>query len=112
VTDEGAGIDAGDYGNLESLQIFIGNLMRTPIGANRREFANYEALNIRTPRLVIIRVCAIVADLRVGQHHDLAGIRGIGENLLVSCDGGVEDNLPVTLDPGSIGYATKDAPIF
>jgi hypothetical protein len=38
-------------------------------------------------------VGAVVADLRVGENDDLAGIGRIGENFLVAGDGRIEDDL-------------------
>ena len=57
-----------------------------------REFAHHQAFDVRTRRFVIVRVGAVVADLRIGQDDDLAGIGRIGEDFLVAGDGGIEDD--------------------
>ena len=47
----------------------------------------------RPLRLVVLGVDADVADLRVGHRDDLPGVRGIGEDLLVAGQAGVEAHL-------------------
>ena len=44
-------------------------------------------------RLRVERVHAVVALVRVGHRHDLAGVRGVGQDLLVARHPGVEDRL-------------------
>ena len=43
-----------------------------------------------TPRLLVLAVHADIADLRVGHGHELARIGGLGEDLLIAGEGGVE----------------------
>ena len=45
---------------------------------------------------------AVVADLRVGEDDDLAGVGGIGEDFLVAGEGGIEDDFA-----GAFGGRTK-----
>ena len=43
--------------------------------------------------LIVLAVGAVVADVGTGEGHDLPGIRGIGDDLLVAAHGGVEHQL-------------------
>src|SRR5439155_19962427 len=61
---------------------------------------------------VVFRLGAVVADLWVGKDYNLPGVRRIGEDLLVSGDGGIKNNFPVTLCFGSVTFASEDAAIF
>ena len=52
--------------------------------------------------LVILDAGAVVADLRVGEDDDLAGIRRVGEDFLIAGERGIEDDFA-----GSFGGRTK-----
>ena len=44
--------------------------------------------------LIVVRIGAVIADLRVGQDNNLSRIRGIGKDFLVTGDGSIENNFP------------------
>ena len=50
--------------------------------------------------------------LRVGQYHDLSGIRGIREDFLISGDGGVEDDFARPLHGRTKTLALEDRAVF
>jgi hypothetical protein len=79
---------------------------------DRRPFAHHQPFNIRTLRFVVLRAGAIVADLRVGEDHNLAGIRWIGEDFLISGEGGIEDNLAGSLSGRTKTPALEDSAVF
>src|SRR3954451_15815171 len=112
MADKSASVDVRYDRNLVFFQILIGNLLRAPVGAYRRKFAHHQSLDIRTRGFIVFRVGAVIADLWIGKDYDLPGVRRIGEDLLVSGDGSVKNNFPVTLCFGSVTFASEDAAIF
>ena len=81
---QGAGVDLGDNRHAMALQVFVGNLLRAPVGADGRELPRHQAFNVWFLRLGIGGIGAVIADLRIRQDDDLAGIGRIGEDLLVA----------------------------
>src|SRR4029453_19447791 len=65
-----------------------------------------EARHLRTRRLDVLAVDAVVADVRVGHRHDLPGGGGIGQHLLVAAERGIEDDLA-----GHLAAVTEAQPL-
>src|SRR5215471_11623551 len=63
-------------------------------------------------RFVVRLACAVVADLRVGENYDLPGIRGIGENLLISGNGSVENDFAGAFGGRTKAPALEDRSVF
>ena len=63
-------------------------------------------------RLVVVPKTAVVADERVGHDDDLAGVRGIGADLLVAGLRGVDDEVAARRDGRSEGDAWKHRPVL
>ena len=59
--------------------------------------------------LVVVGGGAVVADVRVGEGDDLAGVAGVGEDLLVAGHGGVEDHLSEGRPGGAVRLAVEGA---
>src|SRR6185436_18059666 len=76
-----------------------------------RYVAHHETLGIDAARFAILGVHAGIADMRIRQGDDLPAIRGVGEDLLVAGDGGVEDHLAHRSASGPDGTAAKDRPV-
>ncbi len=112
MTHQGAGVDLGEHGNLVALEIFLGNFLRTPVGADARELADDQALDVRTGRLVVFGVGAVIADLGIGENYDLPGVGRIGENFLVASDGSIKNDFAVTFAFGAEAFAVEDASVF
>ena len=91
---------------------------RRPSASERQLLASGE--NSRTTRpsmnglrsLVVRLVRAVVADLRIGEDDDLAGIGRIGENFLISGDGGIEDNFAGPFRARTKTPALEDCSVF
>ncbi len=70
---------------------------QVPLGAVVRgragELAGDEALDPGAVRLLVEPGDAVVADVRLRHHHDLAAVGGVGQDLLVAGHRGVEDDL-------------------
>ena len=67
---------------------------------------------MRLGGFVVALIRAVVSDLRVGENHDLAGIRRIGEDFLIARDGGIEDHLARSFDGRTKTTALEDRTVF
>src|SRR5262249_1947447 len=107
-----AGINIRENGNVEALEVFVGDRLRAPVGTDGREFANYKAFDEGPGGFIVFGVGSVIADLRVGEDNDLSCVRGIGEDFLVTSDGSIENYFPVTFGLCSVAFAAEDPPIF
>ena len=57
-------------------------------------------------------VCANVADMGIGQAHDLPGVARIGENFLVSSKAGIKNDFAATAGSSSRRAAAKNSPVL
>jgi hypothetical protein len=103
MADQGAGVDFGQHGNGIALHVLVGDLLGAPVGADGREFADDQALDVGLCRFVVCLVGAVVADLGVGENDDLAGIGGIGGDFLVSGKRSIENNFALAFTWVTIG---------
>ena len=112
MADQAAGVDFGDHGDAavgeERLRGFVG----APVARKRGEFAHDQTFDMRLRGFVIAFVGAVVADLRIGEDDDLAGIRGIGEDFLIARDGGIENHLAGAFDGRTKTTALEDRTVF
>ena len=88
-----ARVDLGDRDRVAAAQEVGQRLGCAPARMQQRQVADDEAGRVHEVRLVVVRVRAGVADVRVGQGDDLARIGRVGQDLLVSRHGGVEHHL-------------------
>ena len=86
--------------------------IRTPVAGDWRELAHHQAFDIGARGLIIIHAGSVVADLRIGEDDDLAGIRGIGEDFLVAGEGGVENNFPGPFGEGAKTPTLEDRAVL
>ena len=90
----------------------VGRGIAAPIAGGRRKLANHQPLNVRAFGLVVRGTGSVVADLGIGQDHDLPGIRGIGEDFLISRESGIEDNFAASLGGRTKTPALEDVPVL
>jgi hypothetical protein len=76
-----------------------------------RQIADDKALGVGAARLVVLVVHAGVANVWIGQRDDLATVRGVGEDLLVAGDGGVEHHFADGGATRADGAAAKGRPV-
>ena len=69
-----------------------------PAEHGRGGMADHEAAQPGSFGLVVTREATVVADERIGHDHDLAGIRGVGADLLVAGLGGVDHQVAAGRD--------------
>src|SRR5450432_816561 len=109
---QGARIDITDDGNLEFFQIFVRDLLRAPVGAYGRELARDQPFDIGMGGFIVFWIGAVIANLRVGQNNNLARIRRIGENFLVTGERSVKYDFSVTFAFGPMAPAAEDSTVF
>jgi len=90
VAGEPAGIDAFDAEEVPFFEVVVETHGGAPIAWGAAEFADDEAADVGLEAFVVFRGDAVVADERVGHGDDLAAVRGVGEDLLVTGHGGIE----------------------
>src|SRR5437899_11075057 len=112
MANKSARVQICDYRNIEAFQILIRRLLRTPVGADWRKFANYKPLNEGSNGFVVFRIGAVIADLRVGEYYDLPGVGWIGEEFLVSGKTGIKNYFSVALCFRAAALASQAAAIF
>src|SRR5437868_5618029 len=85
-----AGVASGDAGHAVAAQERIEVLVGAPVAVAAGEVAHDHAATEGSARLVVGRRHAVVADVRVREGDDLSGVRGVGDDLLISRQHGVE----------------------
>src|SRR6476661_10693641 len=90
---ERSGIQAFDADNLRRLQVTMQALLASPIAVPFTRLLNHKAFSPNTGRLDVLRRDLIVADVRRGHGDDLSFIGRIGQDLLVTRHGRIEDHL-------------------
>ena len=93
MTRDGAGVDPADADDAVADERVVERLVGAPVRDDARRVAHDVARHPDAPGLGVFVVHAGVADVRRGLQHDLAGVRGIGEGLLVAGHAGGEDHL-------------------
>jgi hypothetical protein len=100
-----AGIDALDGHDALAGQEVGQALLGTPVRRGVTHVAHHEAAGEHRARLRIGAVHTVVADVRHRHGDDLARVRGVGQDLLVAGQRGVEADLAV----GLTGRAARPA---
>jgi hypothetical protein len=112
VTDQAAGIDFGDDGDAAFRKEVFGFIVGAPIADDGRDFADHEPFDIWAAGFTVGLICAVVADLRIGENDDLAAIGRVGEDFLIAGDGGIENNFAGALSGRSKTDAFEDDAVF
>ncbi|EIL99181.1 putative thioesterase [Rhodanobacter thiooxydans LCS2] len=107
-----AGIDAGDRDRAVALQVVGQAFSAAPAAGAARQVTHDQPGRVHGGGFGIFGIDAGVADVRIGQRDDLACIGRIGEDLLVTGHGRVENHLADGFAGGTNGMAAKDAAVF
>ena len=107
-----ARVDSCNHRDAGRRQKVLRRLIRAPVARKRRELAHHQTFDEWPSRFIVGLIGAVVADLRVGENHDLSGIRRIGEDFLVAGDGGIENDFTCPLDGRTITPALEDGAVF
>src|SRR6185437_83580 len=112
VANESTAVNIGDDGDLEFFQVLVSNLLRPPVGTDGGKLAHSQPFNVGVGSFIVFRVGSVIADLRIGQDDDLAGVGGISENFLVAGEGGIKNDFAVTFAFCAVTSAAEDSSIF
>jgi len=112
VTDERAGVDAFDGDDVPAFQVRLETLFGAPTRANSARFTNDEAFDPRTRRFRVGLVDSVVADQWISHADDLAGVRWIRKDLLVTGHRGIENDLTANLSLGRPRASAKRSTVF
>jgi hypothetical protein len=106
-----AGVDAGNRHHAVLAQVIRQAFTRPPAGMQRRQIADHQPGDVVAGRLEILVIAADVANVRIGERDDLAGIGRIGENFLIAGHGGVEDHLADGMAVSTDGFTAENAAV-
>jgi len=112
VPDERARINVPDGRNFVAIQIKLGGFRGAPVRGDLRELAHDERFDVGARRFFVVEIGAYVADVRISQTDDLAGVTGVGENFLIAGEAGIENDFAAAASDGARGAAVKYAPVF
>src|SRR4051794_23826863 len=102
MADQRAGIDLGKHRNRVALHVLVGHLFRAPVGADGRELADDQALDVGLGRFVVGVVGAVIANLGVGEDDNLPGIGRIGGDFLITGKGSIKNDLALAFTRVSV----------
>jgi hypothetical protein len=112
VARDRAGVDTRDPDDAVGLEVVV----ERPLGAEVRDdtggIADDVAGDPDAPRLLVLVVGPGVADVRCGLHHDLPGVRRVGQGLLVAGHAGREDDLAEGAPARAVGLTRESSPVL
>ena len=112
VADESARVDIPDDGNFMPVQIELSGFCGAPVRRDLRELPNDEGFDVGAGRFFVVEISADIANVRIGETDDLAGVAGIGENFLITGEASIENDFAAAARDGAGSAAVKDAPVF
>jgi hypothetical protein len=112
VAHQGARVDVPDDRDVPAFEVLLGSLSGAPVGGDGRELTDDEGFDVGVRGLLVQAVGADVANVRVGEADDLAGVAGVGENFLIAGEGGIENDFAAPARAGAGGATLKYAPVF
>ena len=95
-----------------ALQVMLSGFSGTPVGGQRREFANDQRFDKRSLGFLIIEIGADVADVRIREADNLARIAGIAEDFLIAGEAGIKNNFPAAPRAGAGSTPVKGSPVL
>ncbi|MCW0450790.1 hypothetical protein NB706_003624 [Xanthomonas sacchari] len=107
-----AGVDAGDGDHAALDQPVRQRHLVAPVAGAARHVAHDQAGRPDLGGLVVLVGAAGVADMRIRQRDQLAGVGGIGEDLLVAGHGGVEHHFADGQAGSAYGFALEHGAVF
>ena len=112
VADERAGVDIPDGGNFVAIQIELGGFGGAPVRRDLRKLADDQRFDVGARRFFIVKIRADIANVRIGEADDLAGVTGVGENFLITGEAGIKNDFSAAARDGAGCAAVKYAPVF
>jgi hypothetical protein len=112
VADERARVDIPDGGNFMAVQIELGGFCGAPVRGDLRKLADDQRFDIRAGGFFVVEIGADIADVRIRQADDLAGVTGVRENFLITGEASIENDFAAAARDGAGGSAVKYTPVF
>ena len=112
VPHEPARVHAADADEPVALHPRRQRLLGRAVGGRLAEGAHDEARHLGAVALGGRLEGAVVADVGVRHHHELADVAGVRQDLLIAAHGGVEAQLAAGLASGADGGAGEDEAVF
>jgi len=109
--DQGPGINPGDAHQFVTLHEVLKGIFRQQVGIPWREIPDHHAGYHRRRCFIVDIHGAVIPDMGIRHHHDLAVIGWIGEDLLVSGHRGIEAQLTARLTSETDRFSGDDGPI-
>ena len=101
-----------DARDVMCLQVVVQAALTAEVAASGGQVTDDQRLCPGAEALIVLLVDAVVADQGVGHDHALAGVRGVGEDLLIAHHGGVEDHLTDPILCAANAGANKGLSVF
>src|SRR5262249_14473408 len=79
-----AGVDVRDHGDAVALEIFFGDFLGAPVGADFGELADHQALDVRTRGLLIVRIGTVISYFWIGKDYALPCVRRVSKDFLIA----------------------------
>ncbi len=95
-----------------AIEIILRGFARAPVGSQRGKFADDEAFDIGLRGFLVVEICSDIADVRISEADDLAGITGIGENFLIAAMAGIENDFTAAARARSGRASMEYAPVL
>ena len=111
-TRDGARVDPRDADDAVADERIVERLVGAPVGHDARGIAHDVAGDPDAARLGVLTVHTGVADVRRCLEHDLSGVGGVGEGLLVARHAGREDDLSEGDAAGAVGTTGVARPVL
>ena len=112
VAGDGAGVDALDADDPLLDELVVEGTFGTPVGGPARGVADDVAGHPDAAGLGVVGVDAGVANVRRGLDHELAGVGGVGDGLLVAGHAGREDCLAEGRSGGAVAGAAENPAVL
>ena len=111
-TGQAAGIDLRNGHDIVVAQVVRQGLLATPVADRHGQIANHQAGRPDLRGLFVLGRHTGVANMRIGQGHNLFGVGGIRKDFLVAGHSGVEHHFTHGLTRGTDSNTPKDASVF
>ena len=95
-----------------AIEIKLRSFRGAPVGADLRELADNQRLDVRLLGLFIVEVSANVSNVGIGQADDLPGVTWVGEYFLISGEAGIKNDFAAPARDRAGRAAIKYAPVF
>jgi hypothetical protein len=93
VTHQGTGVQTADAHQLVGLHPALKGLFTAPVAGNWGQLAGNHATGMGAISFLIVSIHPGVTEFGIGEAHQLPGIGGVGQHLLVTGHAGVEHHL-------------------